>query len=320
MALALHLVVRPAHGNPHTNNFQPSTWYALYNLESFVVEITGRPTSMIADLEVTVSPEGILDDVPLEPINLSQGVRPDPEHTSPFLEAESVRSLSTYFSRRVSISRISRRISATLYAADLTINWSEFQGRVRSFEFEIEELSNFVVKPQHNLDGAWLLGNRHNLELVMSIRSLQMMLYRPFLCDWEGKIRHESLQSQDFNQSKARAAVSAAKSMLALVFSVGELQTLPLVFPCWSTLHYMCQAGAILVLELAMGAVHLESEADEMVSTVRTLLTYLQAMSTSSTSASQAWTIFKSLLNEIEVSILGTSGTSLLSSAGAWRN
>jgi hypothetical protein len=180
------------------------------------------------------------------------------------------------------------------------MNWGEFQGRVHSFEIEIEELAHYVVKPPPNLDGAWLLGNRHDLELVMSIRSLQMMLYRPFLCDWEGKVRHESLQSQDFNQSKARAAVTAARSTLALVFSVDDLQTLPLVFPCWSTLHYICQAGAILILELAMLAIHLEPEADEMVSTVQKLLTYLQAMSTSSSSASKAWGIFTSLLNGIE--------------------
>lgn len=301
VALAMHLVVRPAQGQPHSNSFQPSTWYALYNLETFVVEITGRPTSMIADPEMTVSPEGILDDPGPEPTNILQGVRPDPEHISRSLDQrDSVQSLSIYFLRRVSVSRISRRISATLYAADLDMNWGEFQGRVHSFEIEIEELANSVAKPQHNLDGAWLLGNRHNLELVMSIRSLQMMLYRPFLCDWHEKIRHESLQSQDFNQSKARAAIAAARSTLALVFSVDDLQTLPLVFPCWSTLHYICQAGAILILELAMHAIHLELEADEMVSTVHKLLTYLQAMSTSSSSASKAWSIFTSLLNEIE--------------------
>jgi len=127
-----------------------------------------------------------------------------------------------------------------------------------------------------------------------------MAIYRPFLCDWEGKIRNESSQSQDFNQSKAVEAITAARSMLALLFSVDDLQTLPLVFPCWSTLHYICQAGSILILELAMHAAHLPSEAAEMVSDIRRALIYLDAMSTSSYSAAKAWEIFACFLNEIE--------------------
>ncbi|KAK5191561.1 hypothetical protein LTR20_007658 [Exophiala xenobiotica] len=304
VTLGMHLAVHTSPRMSRTCTNQASTWYALYNLEMFLVEMTGRPTSMISDLEMTVSQEGVLSDSESRLTELGQECVP---HTfgSPRVLQRPVpqQSLSTYFSRRLHVSRISRRISTTLYAGVLTADSAEFQGSVLSVELEIEELASSVARPLPNLDGAWLLGHRHNLELVMSIRSLQMILYRPFLCDWEGKSGDEALWSHDFVQSKASAGVAAARSMLALLFSVDDLQTLPLVFPCWSTLHYVCQAGAILVLELAMHAIramHLPSEVAEMESAIRRLLTYLKAMSKSSYSAHKAWEIFAGFLNAIE--------------------
>jgi hypothetical protein len=281
----------------------------LYNLETFLVEITGRPTSMIMDLEMTVSEEGLLSESETQLTELGQRLLPHALGTPRNQQSGTAQhSLSTYFSRRVHVSRISRRISATLYAGGLSTSWAQFQVDVRSVESEIEALTNSVTRPSHNLDRAWLLGNRHELELVMSIHSLQMTLYRPFLCDWEGKIRDESSRSRDFNQSKAEAAIAAARSMLNLLFSVDSLKTLPLVFPCWSTLHYICQAGAILLLELSMHAIHLPLEAAEMLRVLHRVLIYMNAMSTSSYSATKAQGIFECFLQEIE-SRMGTGSS-----------
>ncbi|KIV87972.1 hypothetical protein, variant 5 [Exophiala mesophila] len=301
VSLGMHLAVHPGPDEARISGNRASTWYALYNLEMFLVEVTGRPTSMISGLEMTISQEGAQNHSESPLITQRQGSLPHAFGTpQPLLSDVSAQSLSTHFSRRVDVSRISRRISTTLYAGGLTANWAEFQHSVSLLQLEIEKLASTVVRRLQNLDGAWLLGDRHNLELAMSIYSLQMMLYRPFLCDWERKIRNESSPSQDFNQSKAVEAITAARSMLALLFSVDDLQTLPLVFPCWSTLHYICQAGSILILELAMHAIHLPSEAAEMVSDIHRVLIYLQAMSTASYSAAKAWEIFASFVNEIE--------------------
>jgi hypothetical protein len=183
-ALGLHLQVESELGSVSEHRSRARTWYALYNLELFLVEVTGRPSCMISDLEITAPLEGVLEDTGRD-FQYTAAIRPPDGIFSTHDTHRTPNPLSKYFSCRVQVSMICRQLSSSLYAAGQTGTWAQLRASVRPLEMQIQQLS--VYLSYNSKWELWSPGSRHDIEFAMSIHSVQMILYRPFMYDRMGR-------------------------------------------------------------------------------------------------------------------------------------
>lgn len=126
--------------------------------------------------------------------------------------------------------------------------------------------------------------------------SVKMILFRPFCCDIQ--IEGESRESADFNQIGAQRCVNAAIYMLDLMPDNPIAEKVLQVLPWWTILHYICQATAILLLELCLSMLHMQDDPFKLWLALRKGLRYLWALSPGSKSAYRAWRIFRLLVGK----------------------
>ena len=127
----------------------------------------------------------------------------------------------------------------------------------------------------------------------MYYQSVRMILFRPFLCEIE--IMNESPKTVDLNKTCAKACVEAPLHMFNAIPDNSVAKEVFQVLPLWSSLHYLCQAASILLLELCLGMQHRPGELKVVLSAVRKALNYLWIFSTNSKSAYKAWSILRPL-------------------------
>jgi hypothetical protein len=204
---------------------------------------------------------------------------------------------SQLFPQQIRVSMISHEICVSLYSAGLDCTWSEFQDRVSLLESKIRELAFHDIPPSH-LKG-WPGYSRCQLEFQMAVQSLRMLLYRPCLCNWEGRIRDESAASQIFNRQAAQAGIGAARKVFMFLPETPSAHVVYHTLPWWRLLHVICQAAAFLLLELSLQARHAPQQIPEMVKDVRKALTYLEVLSSYSSSASKAYAVISHSLQKV---------------------
>jgi hypothetical protein len=248
---------------------------------------------MISDLEITAPLEGVLEDTGRD-FQYTAGIRPPDGTFSTHDTHRTPNPLSKYFSCRVQVSMICRQLSSSLYAAGQTGTWAELRASVRPLELQIQQLS--VYLSYNSKLELWSPGSRHDIEFAMSIHSVQMILYRPFMFEWMGKKYDESPESQDSNRLYAMAAVASARSLIALLPADATRETLNWLFPSWSIVHHLSQAGAILTLELSLSAIHMPLEKTALIRDLRKAQGHLRTLSVDSLSAQQAGSAFTHFL------------------------
>lgn len=82
-------------------------------------------------------------------------------------------------------------------------------------------------------------------------------------------------------------------------FSASSLEKLYQMTPWWSTLHYICEALSVLMLEMAYKAQHLPNDAAEILGDAKKGVLWLRMMSSQSVSARKAWEIFDCLVRVV---------------------
>ncbi|KIX00909.1 uncharacterized protein Z518_09974 [Rhinocladiella mackenziei CBS 650.93] len=322
IALALHLRVSDPNVSDRDKEQRARTWYSLYSLEILIAEITGRPKSIFLSdvttpidllqkppteehdhqwrIEGLISPEESRNmwlDFLMAGRDLSQGMT---RGVTPWKNFASVgHGISrSYFPHRVRLCRLSDKIASQLYSGTSEDSWADTQRKIGELQTELrlwaENLpDDLAIQSQAptNTDP------RVKIELSMYYHSIQMILHRPCLC--EVVIEHESLRSQEFNRSSARACVHAAMSMLALMPDNPSAHEAYQLLPWWTLLHYVAQAAAVLLLELSLGGQHFQNEISDVVNFLRKAMAYLWCMTESSLSAYRAWRILRRLLTEV---------------------
>jgi hypothetical protein len=123
-----------------------------------------------------------------------------------------------------------------------------------------------------------------------------MILHRPCLCNLEGRIVNESGASRDFNREAAVACIDAALALLRLMPDSPNIAEAYRILPWWSLLHYVCQAAAVLILELCLAAQHCPSRVGEILDGLKKAISYLRMMSCASLSAYKAWRVCRQLM------------------------
>jgi hypothetical protein len=133
---------------------------------------------------------------------------------------------------------------------------------------------------------------RSKVELNMYYHSIQMILYRPFLCGFD--IPLQSDQSRWFNHHAGRSCVFAALDLLALLPDVPAADEVYEYLPWWNLLHYLCQTSSILALELCLRMQHFEpTYAGILMRHFEKAARYVRLLAENSLSAFKAWRIIE---------------------------
>ncbi|KAK4940189.1 hypothetical protein LTR10_019617 [Elasticomyces elasticus] len=321
-ALGLHLKVSDPELNDAEKERRSRTWHALYSLEILLSEITGRPKSIF--LSDVTAPTTIF----ANRVDSEKGqVQRDPDHMSTtesrrawldFLRARreisqamtggmvpwtSFPSLGhgispLYFPHRLQLCRLSDKIAPILYSGTADDSWSEVQQKIGEMQTELRHWLE-ALPDELNLQSDVTVDTdpRAKIELSMYYYSVQMILHRPCLC--EIIIENQSFSSEEFNRNSARACVHAGMSLLAIMPDNPSAHEAYQLLPWWSLLHYVAQATAVLMLEMALNCQHFQSERKDVINYLRKAMAYIWCMSGTSLSAYKAWRIFRQLLTTI---------------------
>ena len=314
IALGLHLMVSPEAIDRKHHEQRCRLWYSLYRLEILLSEQSGRPKCITTSC-VTL---------PLELLSRHNGQRSD--RGSPYEDSRALwyGILGTYsdvatafeggtapwhrrpgvgtvpleqqFMAGINLSRISDTISNDLYLQAASSSWLEVQNNVKASEKSLQAYRDTLL-PAISMHGIYDDNPdiRSQLELDLYRCSVQMILYRPFLCHIV--LEGQSKDSHAFNQRCARGCVEAATDCLNLIPDQPVAHLILRTLPWWSLLHYICQAGSVLLLELCLNTVHMQGESQLVITPMVKVMAYLECLSSDSKSAYRAWTIFRSLLD-----------------------
>lgn len=318
----MHLRVSDPSMKQDEKDRRARTWYSLYSLEVLIAEVTGRPKSIsLSDVTISIStfhsheePRGsasrrsssfesstnsrkfwlnFLNSDTDIPQGMTGGVIPWKNFATVGRSAP-----ASHFPQRLLLCRLSDKIAAELYTGTLDDSWAEIQRKIGELQTELrywaENLpDDLAIQSKTPTDS----DPRVKIELSMYYHSVQMILHRHCLCEID--IENESLRSQEFNRSCARACVHAAMSMLAVMPDNPSAHEAFQLLPFWALLHYIAQAAAVLLLELSLDSQHFPTETDEVVNYLRKAMGYLWCMTQNSFSAFRAWRIFRKLLSEV---------------------
>jgi hypothetical protein len=216
---------------------------------------------------------------------------------------------STYFIYRIQLSIISHEIVTQLYcAATIKLKkWADVQEAISQIDRRLEVWRsnlpaefgiNFNIWDKPPKNEPYLL---QRIGLAMLFNSARMILFRPCLCRFDGRTRKQSQKSMGFNQDAVETCVRSARTMICLLSwsSLGgppDPAKLYAISPWWSTLHYLCEALSVLMLEMAFQAQHLPTEGAEILADAKKGLEWLRMMAGRSISAYKAWETFDTLI------------------------
>ncbi|KAK7883590.1 hypothetical protein LTR67_011089 [Exophiala xenobiotica] len=321
--LGLHLrVSNPALDEAETAR-RARTWYALYCLEILIAEITGRPKSVF--LSDVTTPTDMLQ----RQDHIAEGSMEDGDYMSAlesrrmwleFLRARrdisqamtggmvppltSFSSLGRgvsprYFPHRIHLCRLSDKIATKLYSGTSDGTWAQVQRKIGELQTDLRFWSK-SLPDELNLQSYVTMDTdpRARIELALYYHSLQMILHRPCLCDIV--IETQSSASEEFNLSSARACVHAAMSLLAILPDNPSAHESYQLLPWWALLHYVAQATAVFMLEMALDCQHFKNEILEVVDYLRKAMAYIWCMTQGPLSAYRAWRLFRNLLSTIQ--------------------
>jgi hypothetical protein len=299
-ALGLQLRVTAGSIRDSEKATRSRTWYALYALEITLAEYTGRPCS-ITTLDISVPIDALHESVTLSPDQqtefLVDGVDPSVSNPTRIPGSPMSDKYPSHFSCRVRLSFLSHRIYSSLYSVGGDMTWSDVQDAVKQFNIELMHWQSMlpleltVLRTQQPIRSS-----DPGIELAMYYWSVRMILHRPCLCNLEGRIANESRASRDFNLEAAVGCVDAALALLRLMPDSPNIREAYRILPWWSLLHYVCQASAVLILELCLAAQHCPSRVGEILDGLKKAISYLRMMSRASLSAYKAWRVCRQLM------------------------
>ncbi|KAK5188954.1 hypothetical protein LTR92_011046 [Exophiala xenobiotica] len=322
-ALGLHLDIASGAVDELERQRRSRIFYSIYSLEILLSEVTGRPKSISLE-DVTTSIDVLADPVEsVATIDVADSGFPQTPTRQPWLDflgadrylpqamtgglnswRADLRSIGKgvapeYFAHRVRLCTISQRISSTLYTGIHRVSWSEVQIETDRFESEMRKWRE-TIPPGLDIRNANSTDHdpRPNIELAMYYHSVLMILYRQFLTDID--IKDQSDPSARFIHYAARSSFFAAMDLLGLLPDNPVGHEAYRFLPWWSLIHYLCQAAAILTLELCLDMRHFDEADGSMV--MRHLgkaALYLRCLAESSLSAYKAWRIFQQFVGHI---------------------
>ena len=211
---------------------------------------------------------------------------------------------STYFIYRTQLSIISHEIVTQLYCAStIKEKWSNVQDIICGIDYRLEAWKenlpvefnvDFDTVNEPDWNDPWLL---QRTGLAMLFNSSRMILFRPCLCRFEGRIKNQSESSQNISQNAVVECILSARKMISLLaWSATSNEKIYTIPPWWNILNNLCEALSVLMLEMAFQSQHMPRESTHIMEDARKGVNWLAMMSGQSISARKAWEIFDKLI------------------------
>lgn len=211
---------------------------------------------------------------------------------------------STYFIYRTQLSIISHEIVTQLYcAATIKEKWSEVQDTIRTIDRRLLTWRDSLPKEFDIMSDTWTEPDWKDpytlprIGLAMFFNSSRMILFRPCLCRFEGRLDNQSQMSKVFEQEAVENCIRSARRMIRLLeWNAKSKAKFHAISPWWNTLHYLCEALSVLMLEMAFEAQHLPKESADILADAKKGIYWLAMLSAGSIAARKAWEIFDNLI------------------------
>ena len=211
---------------------------------------------------------------------------------------------STYFIYRTQLSIISHEIVTQLYcAATIKEKWSEVQNMIRTIDRRLLTFRDSLPKELDIMFDTWSEPDWSDpytlprIGLAMFFNSSRMILFRPCLCRFEGRLDKQSQSTKDFEQEAVENCIHSARRMISLLsWNAKSEENFYTITPWWHTLHYLCEALSVLMLEMAFEAQHLPNESADILADAKKGIYWLSMLSAGSIAARKAWEIFDNLI------------------------
>jgi hypothetical protein len=196
---------------------------------------------------------------------------------------------------------ISQEIANRVYAPGcVNIPWAEIENRIGELRARIDrwyhnlpEALDFVRKAD-NQDQ-----DMHRLKLFLAFHfySARITLGRPCLCRRDARL--DPNKEPSFSLITAKMSLESALKMLDLLPDQPNCTDLYQVCPWWCILHFMMQAGTVLLLELSFSSIHVPGEEQNFLVAAKKAVRWLYAMSKYSAASRRAWQLCDSNLRRI---------------------
>jgi hypothetical protein len=266
-------------------------WHSTCSLERLLGFLTGRAVAIRDKQSNTPFPKTINDHVavgqPTSPLNVSW-----------FATSVSM----TSFCASLELDKICSAVLSELYSPNTALlSWSHVQKLIKQLN---DRLGNWRsrLSPTLRIDEGPTpeFGASPGERMYLALRyfSTSMLIHRPCLCISEGgtgtsSIPSQSMESQKFDHASVIQCVASARKLMALFPDEPNPVQLYAAAPWWCVLHYIVQAGAVIIMKISLKSSHVS---DDILEDAAKTLRWLKAMGTNCLPAFRAWIALGRLL------------------------
>lgn len=307
---ALHLIQTDPGVDDEKLELEVRLWHSICSLERQLCFLTGRPAAVHPGQSNTRFPAPTAAEIaesPYPPVSVPriyQGRRGSSASGSPSrLQTNAPQStVLAAYRASVHLDKIFEQVLEDLYSPSIVrSNWAHVQRlasklntRLANWRSELPPM--LVMDPSQGIKVSLV----ERMYLALRYFSTSMLINRPLLCNCD---RHpmtlpsQSEMPEDIDIEYARRCVEAARGLIRLFPDEPDVIALYKATPWWCTLHYIVQAGAVLLLEIGFHATHMPDEMDVLIQDAGRVLRWLQSLAISSAPAATSWMSFSRLLH-----------------------
>ncbi|EEH09842.1 conserved hypothetical protein [Histoplasma capsulatum G186AR] len=296
---ALHLVKSNTDLSESEQELELRVWHAISSMERFICVFTGRPsslqdrfTSIRFPRTVELTFAGPLAYMASLETQAAMAAICPPSNVTP--RTTSSIPPWTIFIRCLHLDLIIAETLEELYSP-CTVNrtWAVVQNLVFDLDRKLTQWKDDLPPGVLDLSPAseGLLPMHERMYLYLRFYGACILINRPCLCEAQqlsNAIPSQSASSKRMDQDAAVRCLSAARNLIKLLPQNVQPVELYLTTPWWCILHYIVQAGTILIIELSMDIFHLPNETENLIEESSFVLRWLQALSGTSTPARRA--------------------------------
>ncbi|PGG97229.1 hypothetical protein GX51_07428 [Blastomyces parvus] len=297
---ALHLVNTSTELSDGEREFELRVWHSISSMERFLCVFTGRPSSLQDRFTSTRLPRPmefpftgpLAYNASLETRATMAAMYPA-SNTAPMTSSAIPR--WTIFVRCLRLDLIIAETLEALYSP-CTVNrtWAVVQNLVLDLDKKLtqwkDDLPPGILDLSRESEGLYPPVHKR-MYLNLRFYGACILINRPCFCEAQqlsDAIPSQSATSKRIDEDAALRCLSAARNIIKLLPQNVQPVELYLTSPWWCILHYIVQAGTILLMELSMDIFHLPNETENLIQESTCVLRWLQAMSATSTPSRRA--------------------------------
>ncbi|KAL1953994.1 hypothetical protein VTO42DRAFT_1849 [Malbranchea cinnamomea] len=279
-------------------------WHSLCSVEQFLAALTGRPTSLQGRFISARFPR--FNESHNSPSRLFVGSfarsgnsdRATKTELDPALASWNVLVAGRHLDAIVS------DVLVELYSAS-TVNctWAHVQRSVARLDMRLERWKNEVVPGlllQADPIDARQYPSRERMYLLLRFYATSILINQVSLCEarkLSSAIPSQSEASKRMDNDSAARCVSAARNLIQLLPVNVDAVEFYRTTPWWCALHYLVQAGVVLMAEISYGCSHTPpSQTESLINESYLVLRWLYTLSPTSYPAYRAWLSLSRLL------------------------